>query len=123
MDGDTRSRAIQTQSETPHAVKLSDEKFHSGAAFLSAHRTQFTKWMRLKENKLDVDACKSIFFDAVDSDLEFSRAAIQSDFSNKWAEEQQLSPGEAANKFSDELRLQAELLDSIENDKKSGGTS
>ena len=59
--------------------------------------------MRPKENKLDVDACKSIFFDAVDSDLEFSLAAIKSDFSNKWAEDQQLSPGTAANKFFDEL--------------------
>ena len=76
--------------------------------------------MRLKERKLDIDACKSTFFDAIDSDLEFSLAVAKLDFSNKWAEEQQTTTGEATNEFVDDLRLQAEPLDSVEGDKNSG---
>ena len=71
MDGDTRSRAIQVQSKTPHAFKLSDKRFHSRTAFPSAHRTQFNEWMRLKESKLDIDDYKSNFFDTINSDLEW----------------------------------------------------
>ena len=114
MDGETRSRAIQTQSKILHKIKLSDKKFPSRAAFLASHRTQFTEWMRLNESKLDIDACRSSFFDAIDSDTEFSRIVIQLKFSNKWADEQGMTPSAAAAAFFDELRVQAELLDSID---------
>ena len=120
MDGETRSRAIQTQSKILHGIKLNDKKFHSRAAFLAAHRTQFTNWMRLKENKLDIDANRSIFFDAIDPDVEFSQAAIQLKFSNKWAEDQGMTPGEATNAFFDDLRIQAEPLDSVDINRQSG---
>ena len=120
VDGETRSGAVQTQSELLHELKLSDKKFPGRAAFLASCRTQFIKWMRLKESNLDVDACRSSFFDAVESDGEFSRIAIQLEFSNKWAAEQGMTPSAAANAFFDELQVQAELLDSVDVGKQSG---
>ena len=120
MDGETGSRAVQTQSKVLNAFKVNGKKFHSRTAFPSACRMQFNEWMRLKERKLDIDACKSTFFDAISSDVELSLAAAEMTFSNKWAEEQKSDPVDAANEFFDKPRLDADILDSIKDGKKSG---
>ena len=83
MDGKTRSRAVQSQSKILNAFCIIDKKFHSRAAFPAAHRKQFNEWMQLKERKLDIDACKSTFFDTVHSDMELSLAAAEMPLSNQ----------------------------------------
>jgi len=123
MDGDTRSRAIQSESKILHAFRINDKKFHSRADYLAAYRKQFNEWVRLKERKLDIDAYKSTFFTTIYPDTEFSIAAAKIPFSNKWAEEEQLDPVDATNKFFDTLRLTADILDSIDDGKKSGKTT
>ena len=123
MDGDTRSRAIQSQSKVLNAFHISDKKFHSRADFPAACRKQLNEWMQLKKRKLDIDACKSNFFNTVCSDAELSPAAAKTPFSNMWAEEQKLDPVDAANRFFDEPRLDADILDSIKDGKKSGETA
>ena len=76
--------------------------------------------MRLKERKLNIDACRSAFFTALYPDKELSLAAAKTPFSNKWAESQKLNPVEATNRFFDQPRSTADILDSINEGKKSG---
>ena len=52
--------------------------------------------------------------------MELSLAAAKLNFTNAWADSQSLDPVEATNQFFDSLRQTADILDSLDFNKKSG---